>query len=397
MLIYFAFSFIALMGFCGLALDVARMEARSLQLQTAADNAAISYALEYGRRGNVAPSAFTAMATSELAAYAAANNLPTPTLTVQSGASSGPYAGNTAVVEVRVQQTMPTMMLGLLSSGSKSIQFSRTAVAAMPPCATFYTTLNVTSHSRLLLNCPIAVGTSLSVDGSSHIAGSHTLVAGPASSSAIAGAVSPAPVYNWPSETHPDSYATFPGTGGCQANNLNLNNTTATLSPGFYCNSSTINNSTVTLLPGYYTMEGGLTVTRSTIGGGPVTMTLEKNSSDAGQFLFSTSVWTASAPTTPDASGNYGIFLACVVPVGASNTWGSNDVQISSSTITADGIISCGLVGATISNSILRDAGHFFSVVFSTGDLSATTFTTSNDYTQLPGGSPHAYTVNILQ
>ncbi len=396
MLLYFAVSLIALMGFCGLALDVGRMEARSLQLQTAADNAAISYALESGRRGNVPTSEFTAMANAELTAYAAANNLPAPTLTLQSGASSGPYAGTNAVVQATVQTTMPTMILGILSSGSASIQFSRTAVAAMPPCATFYTTLSVTAASNLVLNCPVTVGTSLTLDASSHVSGSHLLVSAPIAASHVMGIVTPTPLFNWPSETHPDSYATYTTSNACQPlPNLN-NNPTAVLSPGVYCNTS-INNSIVTLLPGYYTMLGGLTVTNSAILGGPVTMVMEKNSSNAGQFIVSQSVWNVSAPPTPNSSGSDAILIACVVPVGTPNTWGPNDIQISSSTFTADGIVSCGLVGSTFSNSIIGDAGHFFSFVFSQGVITGTTLTTSNDYSQLPGGSPHAYTVNVVQ
>ncbi len=396
MLIYFAVSLIALLGFCGLALDVGRMEVRSLQLQTAADNAAISYALEAGRLGNVSSSNFAAGANAELAAYAAANSIPTPTVALQSGASSGPYTGNNGVVQATVQQTMPTMMLGVLSSGSTSIQLSRTAVATMPPCATFYTTLSVSANSNLNLKCPVAVGTSLTVDASSNITGS-TLVAASAGASSIAGLVNPSPLFNWPSETHPDSYATYTLSGVCQTLNIS-NNPAAVLSPGTYCGPNTISSSIVTLQPGYYIMIGGLAITNgSTINGGPVSMVIEKNSSNVGQFLLTSSVWNVSAPATPYGTGLGGILVACTVPVGTPNTWGPNDVQISNSTITSDGIISCGLVGATFSNSIVGDAGHFFSVVFASGSISNTTFTTSNDYSQLPGGSPHAYTVNVVQ
>ncbi len=396
MLVYFAVSLIALLGFCGLALDVGRMEARSLQLQTAADNAAISYALEYGRRGNVASSTLTAMASNELTAYAAANNLPLPTITLQSGASSGPYAGNSAVIQATIQQTMPTTLLGILSSGSKSIQFSRSAVAAMPPCSTFYTTLQFLANSKLTLNCPLSIGTSLNLDGSSQIAGSHLLIAANSSPSNINGLVSPAPIFNWPSETHPFSYFSYVSSGNCHANNLNVN-TPTTLSPGEYCNDTTINNTTVTLQPGYYYMQGNVNISHATITGGPVTMVLAKDSSGHGQFFFDNSIWLANAPTTPDASGSHGIFLVCVVPIGASNTWGNHDVQFTHSTVTADGMISCGLSGVNIDNSTLGDAGHFFSLTFNEGNITNSTITLTNDYSQLPGGSPAAFTVNILQ
>ncbi len=396
MLVYFAFSLIALLGFCGLALDVGRMEARGLQLQTAADNAAISYALESGRRGNVATSILTAMANDEVTAYAAANNLSGLTLTVQSGASSGPYAANDAVVQATVQQTMPTVFLGLLSSGSKTIQFSRTAVAAMPPCATFYTTVQFLANSKFILNCPLAIGTSLNLDSSSQITGSHVLFANTAGASNINGLISPAPTFNWPSETHPNSYLTFPGISNCQGNNLDINSS-QTLSPGLYCNGTNINHSTVTLLPGYYYMQGNVNINNSIITGGPATMVLAKDSSGNGQFIFNVSTWLVSAPTTPDASGSHGIFLTCVVPTGGTNTWGNHDVQFLHSTVTADGTISCGLSGGQIDSTTMSSAGHYFSVTFNEGNITNSTITLSNDYSPLPGGSQQAFTVNVLQ
>ncbi len=395
MLIYFAVSLLALFGFCGLAIDVSRMEARTLQLQTAADNAAMAYAVEYGRLGNVSNSLFNSAANAELAVYATANGIPTPALTIQKGASSGPFVNNLATVQTTVQQTVPTMLLGALSGGSSSMLLTRTAVAALPPCSTVYGSLTLSNNAILNVPCSLAVGTGITMDGSARING-QMLVEGPAAASSVSGVTTPNPSYNWPSEKHPISYTGSSGVYGCSSASTPINNDpSATLSPGLYC-ALQISHSTVTLAAGDYSINGGLTITNSTIQGGPAHILLgdDPPTYGAGQFILDHSQWNVSAPTT---SGSIVYASVCLARLQPDVPAGTPAMLVTNSTITSDGIYS--FSGSTMSfvNSTIHDAGH--SLRFTVGNLnvSSSQLTLSNDYSQLPGGSGMAFTTPLLQ
>lgn len=401
MLVYFACSLIVLLGFCGLAIDVGRMEVRSLQLQNAADATAISYAAEYGSRGN--SSALNTTASAELAAYAAANGIPTPTLTIANAPTSGAYVNNAAAVQITLNQSFSTIFLGLLSAKSSTIQLTRSSTAAMPPCSSFNSSLTLTNSSTISLACPLAVGTGLSVDGSSTISGQQTLVSSSANLSSVSGSVTPAPAYNWPWEQNPLFYYTLQAESGCTVANPAPITSAKTLSPGVYCGTLQVSNATVTLQKGYYILYGGINLQNATVQGGPVTMWLTTDAANQygyGQVVFNNSHWNVDSSVVTEANG---IDADLVFEYD-----GSTAIQITNSTIAANGIFNFPAAGATITNSVIGDGnvaasgghsgGNYISLcIAGAATVSGSQITITDDYSLLPDRSPLAFPVTVLQ
>jgi hypothetical protein len=264
MLVYFALILTTLIGFCGLAIDVGRMEVRTNQLQAAADAGALAAAGELAHGGT--GSDYQAAANNDIAAYETANGIPTNTTnTTVIGATYGNYLNDDATVQVTVSGSLSTIFMGLLTHQG-TVAVSAKSVARMPPCMLFLgnptypggsgqSDVWVTSSGiqTFTWGCPIYAKDGATVDGFSHIYGGQVRISGGAGASSFGGTYSP-PVYNVPAIADPLAYITAPTpTLPCSSANTAvsyLNKSTATtinLLPGTYCGQT---NGSPTYVPG---------------------------------------------------------------------------------------------------------------------------------------------------
>ena len=248
MLVYFAVILTVMVGFCGLAVDAARMELRTNQLQAAADAGALAAAGELAHGGT--GSNYQTAATTDIAAFEAANGIPqTSTNTTVVGATYGNYINDNSTVQVTVTQNLPTVFMGLLTNLS-SVTLSAKAVARMPPCMvflgnpTYQGTYDVWVTSSgiqtFTWGCPYYVKDGFVIDGFSHLAGGQVRSLSGASSSIIQGWTQSTPIYNVPPIQDPLAYITAPTPAACTnaspISDLNQPTaTTITLYPGTYC------------------------------------------------------------------------------------------------------------------------------------------------------------------
>lgn len=250
-LVYFTIILIVLLGFCGLAIDVGRMELRTNQLQAAADAAALAAAAEVLHSSTYTSwqSYAQAAADADIATYETENGIPsTSPSTVQLGASSGPYMGDYSTVQVTVTQALPTIFMGLISSANRTVTLRTRAVAQIPPCMFFTGSPNFSStyaywitsggvQVQSLWACPLYTRTGTMIDYFSNYRFSQTRSSESASSSSFGGTSNP-PIYNVPALADPLAYITAPMAGGCMGPISRLNqatNASINFTPGTYC------------------------------------------------------------------------------------------------------------------------------------------------------------------
>ncbi len=310
MLVYFGAILITLLGFCGLAVDVGRVEWRTAQLQAAADAGAIAAATEMQHGGS---STYSTAATQEVTQYETLNGMPTTgTVSTSFPVNYGDYTNDYSAVQVNVTQTISTLFLGLLKQANSSITVSVKATANIPPCMVFLGTPNMSStwgywtasaNDSVGYGCPFYVKTGLFIDGFSILNGSQVISSAPSISSAAYGSTSEPIRYNAPAISDPLAYVTAPTPGLClNVLPIVLNNpATVALVPGTYCGTtiagvttpavsvtgtSTSNpggddfyctsNPVITLSPGLYIFTGGIYAQCATFQGSGVTIYFTK-------------------------------------------------------------------------------------------------------------------------
>ena len=279
MLVLFSILLSGLLGFCGLALDVGRMELLTTQLQVAADAGALSAASEY-QRGS---SDWQAIAAVDATANETQNGITDASFAIQKGATSGSFSSDSLALQVTITKPLSLLFLGLVT-GSTTTTVIVQAVALVPPCAFFTSTPgNATQNAGLYLAsagfsspCPTYAASGYVVDGFGSLGYGQARSSGPSSASLMQGHVSPAAIYNTPVLPDPLAYVTAPIFESCTITNASISNSTATITPGTYCGGLTITNSTVTLQPGLYIVAGGVTISNSTVNGSGVTVYFTK-------------------------------------------------------------------------------------------------------------------------
>lgn len=405
MLVYFAVLLTVLLGFCGLAIDVGRVELRELQLQGAADDAAVSSAAQL-QQGD---SNWQQAASAEATAYLAANGIPVATVdTPVQGPASGAYAGDQSVVQVTLHQTMPTVFLGLIEHGSSSVALSASAMARLPPCAYFTAKppVNVGSSNQrvgvylagtaMSAACPVWTSTGWVVDGSSSVNGGPAGSAGAsgaAGGSQIQGQVSPAMSYLTPQQSDPLAYVQAPAFAQCDHKNMSYTGT-ATLSPGTWCGGLNASGATLTLQPGLYVITGGAVWSNSTISGTGVTLYFTQGGgSGFGTFsLISQSTMKLSAPLDATNGGIPGVVLF------GDRAWSgsSADFLFDSSSVSGDGIFYTTGTGIVDRQCNMSGPNYFSMVTANLYSLGAT-IGFSGNYNSLAGGSPLHNNISLVQ
>jgi len=372
--------------FCGLSVDVGMLELKQMQMQSAADAAAISAELEAERNtGN-----WQTVAQEEASAHGFTNGSNNVTVTVGQLPSSGAYAGRYDALYTTVQQKVKTYFMGTFNGGY--VTLSAQGVALITPCVFLtgtgtlqqYTLDGVTGDFKGD-TCPFDINTNLETT-SDNLVPEALNVAGAAANSSIAGYEYPTPNWNAPTVTDPLSYLTEPTFNGtCNNTSYSLYNVSSntTLNPGNYCKGLNITNSTATLNPGLYIITGGGTWYNSTVTGTGVTLffTSGGGASD-GKFILSESTVTLSAPTTGSLAG---------ILVFTDRTWthtNPQDVCVTQTTFTGDGIWYLPSTGLWVYNSSTMKGTNYFGLVADNMTASGTSIQMSNNYSFLAGGNP---------
>ncbi len=402
MLVYFGVIVVVLLGFCGLAVDVGRMELRTAQLQAAADEGAITAAAEAQRSsGSNQQSGALNAGSTNVAAVETANNVPTAntTVTIVNQPATGPFSNDLFAVQTTITQKLPLTFISLITHSSTT-SLTATATALVPPCAFFFTNAGTSNFgfylasARFYSPCPVYARTGYTVDGYSSYNYGQPRASGAGGASQIAGSMYPSPVYNVPIQKDPLAYVTAPTFSGCNYTNA-VYTTAQTLQPGTYCGGLTVKGTAVTLQPGLYVVTGGVHFTAgATVSGTGVTLYLTQGGgSGFGTFKLDTnSKMYVNAPTDNTAGGIPGVVLF------ADRAWigGNEDFSFDTATYNGDGVIyvrgtgvydwSCNLSGP-----------NYFSIVTENMYSFGSTMQVNNNYASLPGGNPLHVTVSLVQ
>jgi hypothetical protein len=335
---FFAMSFFVAVLFCGVTLDVGNMELTRMQLQNAADAAAIGGQVSHDEQA--ASASGNALLDAQTNGFT--NGVNNVTVSINVGAATGPYAGRYDVVTATVTKQINTLFMGTLNGGK--ITLSASAYSVYTPCVfltgahspsltSYPLSLNTgssignwggTSHG-----CPIEVNKGIYADSNSSLWVNQANVVGSSSGSSLMGGIYHTPSYNATAFSDPLTYTaacttlsancvhqtstgiTPPSFSSCTYTGKTwASGGTYTLSPGTYCSSFSFTNSTVTLLPGLYIITGGGTWSGSTVTGTGVTLYFtQKGDNNYGQFKVTSSTLTLSAPTTSTNSSIPGILF----------------------------------------------------------------------------------------
>jgi Flp pilus assembly protein TadG len=314
-----AVGLIVLVLMAGLGVDVGYLRYEKLQMQKAADASAIAgaSALIYGGQVQVA-------AKNDSAANGFADGNNGVSVKVNNPPASGPFAGNTAYVEVIVAQATPTffMRVGGFDSVNVSSRAVATSIASSSGCIfaldpTDAGSLIVEGRVNVNSNCGIRVNSTSAAAFEKRGSGDIT-VSPPVAGIGIvgdvelggSGTIDPTPVTGIPGFGDPLANVPAPPVGDCNYHNFTVAPGKNTLSQGVYCGGITVSNWTgpVTFNPGTYVLlGGGLTVSggRPVITGDGVTFYNTQNAQNAyGPISLTASAGTnLSAPTSGTLEG----------------------------------------------------------------------------------------------
>jgi hypothetical protein len=383
--------------FCGLSIDMGRLELVKTQMQSAADAAALS-AVQEAQRGT---GQWQAVAQTVAKANGFQNGVNNVTVTSFSQPTYGEYANHYDALQTTISQNVKTLFMGALNGGTRTV--SASGVALMTPCI-FLTgsgqlqpyTLEIKTGDMDANVCPIYVNSEFEVLSAANINVEAINVAGPSSNSNDAGETWSPPLYGVPTQADPLAYITEPTFSSCNHTSYSLSNGSATLNPGTYCKGLNLTNSTVTLNPGLYIITGGATWSGSTVTGTGVTLffTAGGGGTDSKFIVESSSTITLTAPTT---STNNSI---PAIVVFTDRTWtptSNQDIALMNSTVTGDGIRYAPQTGIYISSCGLMNAPHYLGIDANNLWLGGTDFEPSNNYTYLTGGNPFHTAGSLVQ
>ena len=372
--------------FCGLTIDVGMLQLKRIQMQSAADAAALGGQLEFERgTGN-----YATMAQQDAGVNGFTNGVNATTVAVQVQASSGAYSNNWDTLQVTITQQVTTIFMGALNGGIASV--SAQGVALLTPCTYFTNAANLSGGSPLKLatgtlnsQCPNYVAGGAQIDASSSVSANGNNLTGGAGSVTGGGSMTTAPRYSAVAMADPLAGIAMPTPGGCVTNGANISNYNGGAGPGTYCNGSTIQNSNMTFAPGLYIFTGGLTIANSTFSGSGVTFYFTKGSGGFGQLKMTNSAFLLSAPTSNASGGVPGVL------VFNDRTWiktSNQDFQCSSSSITGDGIWYTTGTGVSFSQCGTVTGNNYFGIVADNLYLFQTTIKARENFSTVASGSP---------
>jgi hypothetical protein len=391
MIQFFAVILPTLILLCGLSVDLGMLELKKLQMQSAADAAAISAELEAERGTNN----WVSLGQQDASQNGFTNGVNSTTVSVVEGANYGTYNGRYDGLQVSIAQPVKTIFMGALNGGY--ITLKAASVAQITPCVYLTgTTLQqytFDGYSGAFKgdSCPFNFNGNIYTAVTS-LAPEAINISGSAGGSSIGGYAWPTPInYNAPAVTDPLAYVTSPTFNGtCNHTSYAPYNvsTPLTLSPGSYCQGLNITNcSHVTLSPGLYVITGGGTWYNSTITGTGVTLyfTSGGGGTDSKFNISGGSVVTLSAPTASSNGSIAGILIF------TDRNWthtNPQDVDIISSTFTGDGIWYLPSTGLYVDNSGTFTGTNYFGIVADNMTITGTSVQMLNNYSSVVTGNP---------
>jgi hypothetical protein len=372
------------------------LELRKLQMQSAADAAALGAALEAERGTNN----WKNIGIAEAGINGFTNGSNNTTVSVVEGANYGAYNGRYDVVQATITQSVHTTFMGALNGGSFPI--TAQSSAQLTPC--LYTlgtgalqneSLEVYTGSLLGNSCPV-YETTENILPSGQVAVEAVDVSGSSATSSNAGFIYPSPVYNVPVITDPLAWETAPTFSSCTTTSYNKTSGSATLSPGTYCKGLNISNATVTLNPGLYIITGGANWSNATVSGSGVTLFFTSGGGGGyGQFLIqNNSNVTISAPNDTSAGGIPAIL------VFASPNWtttGAQDFQVIGSSFQGDGIWYIPHAGLEVWSCTNFTGNHYLGIVSDNIFTAGTQLKLLNNYSYVVTGNPFRKQGTLIQ
>ncbi len=404
--------------FCGLTVDIGRMELKKVQLQNAADAGAVGAELE-SERGT---STWASYALQDAALNGFSNGVNNATMTVAQNPPTGPYAGRYDAIQVNLTQSFKTLFMGVLNNNVYNLPVQ--SIALVPSCNYFlggtssqYSySLSLTNSSTFNSTCPVYINSNYYADSSSSLLGFGINVSGSSGSShpgkltsqQSQGPATPAPqqlpTYGVPVLTDPLTNFGQPAAfnGNCGVTSYKITSGTQTIYPGTYCGTSstqglTITGGNVTLSPGLYTITGGMTWNNATVTGNNVTLFFTNgNGASYGQVLIGNSgpctINLTAASTATNGTQSLLFWLdRAWVPTAAA------DFQIANAatSFTADGLWYMPATGLSISSAAVS-IPHYGSFVTRNASFSAINVTTGQDVSTLTVGSLFRAVVGVL-
>ena len=376
LLIYGTGLVIVLLSCCGLLVDLGLMELTKLQMQSAADAAAIGAALAV-QVGNQASAGLL-----EAAQNGFTDGINGVTVSISSPPTSGSYADNV----YGIQAVVTKQAKGIFFPTTLTLRVQSTALGIPAPCvyllnqSSMQTTLNAVNET-IQGNCPFYIGYSYFFNGGSSSTGSQFFVA--SSGATSTGSVSPNPIFGVPTVSDPLAYITNPMVGSCTYTDTSVTAQT-TLQPGVYCGGLNINTtSTVTLNPGVYIVLGSLSINGPILNGTNVTFYVSQGHGyTAAPTIIQNVTATLSAPTTGTLQGIL-YYSDPAIPANQANlsmqNWNSSSVT--------DGIFYLRGQQLLLSNLNLRPKGYL-GIVADTISVHNTGLHPAADYSSLAGGNP---------
>ena len=404
-----------LLGCCSLALDIGFLELKQVQLQNAADAAALGAIYQMERQDtSTSPAAianYTAAAVAEAGQNGFVNNTNGIKVVVNMPPTSGLYANNLAAVQVLVSQPVSTVFQPL------SYTIVARATGVVPPCVYFmssntsYYTLKIVNNTHVNIGCAGYARWSGYSDGGTLASFNALYVGGPYAASSFSGTVAAGsqgyfPTFGAPAQSDPLSYLVSPAPPANNAacdptlQNKTISSGIATLSPGIYCGNFTISGNGTTqvvLNPGVYTIAGSANWSGATISGTGVTLFLTKIGSSSNYGTFSVGTNSNLSLTAPTSGP-----LAAVVLFGDRNWVTSStalppqDVSFNGATLNMDGIVYLTNTGMSFANGTLTSP-NYFGLVVDTFTLSGATFTIKGNYSGVSGASPYRPGVGLAE
>jgi uncharacterized membrane protein len=133
----FAIGLLVCVLFCGLTLDIGRMELLKIQMQNASDAAAIGAELESERAEACCGSSFdwATQGKQDAVINGFTDGANGATVTIVQNPTTGLYAGRYDAIQVTITQTFATFFMGALNGGSYTL--TTQSAALVPPCTYF--------------------------------------------------------------------------------------------------------------------------------------------------------------------------------------------------------------------------------------------------------------------
>lgn len=397
MLVNFALILTTLLACCGLALDAGLMELKQVQLQTAADAAAVGGAEEFERGMTAYASRSAGQADASLNGFTDGRNNATVTLT--NPPAAGSYANNYQAMQAIVTQTYTPIFF------PQAIKLSAqaTALGGSEPC-TYFLSRVATAPSLSLggtllnANCTVYMAASLSVSSSTANSTGQFRVSGLATASTIpAGSVSPAPIFKVAAAHDPLANLVSPVFSGCTHTGGTKYTGTTAIYPGTYCGGLSLgvggSNGNFTMNPGLYVVTGGMTVSGSLVSGSGVTIFLTQGGgSGYGPLSVNQSEFYVSAPTNAAGGGIPSVLIF------ADRNWttGTASVAFSGSAFQGDGVLYLPETALLLQGSEFY-ATNYLGVVADSASMSGSQVSFKNNYSTASAGDPYGGNVSLVQ